>query len=179
MTDKPILSGPRVMLRDATADDIAARFEIGNDAQVQRMYGVDPTQVRPITLEAAEAWVRSQQEHSTAWVIEAKGRLIGAVRLHSIDQIDKRCSLAIGLLSSAQTGNGYGPEAIRVLAAHAFGTMGLHRLGCRVLGFNDRAVAAYEKVGFKIEGRERESCLIAGRWHDDVLMGLLDRELIA
>jgi RimJ/RimL family protein N-acetyltransferase len=66
---------------------------------------------------------------------------------------------------------------MRLLAAHAFDTLGLHRLGSRVLDFNARAVAAYEKVGFVVEGREREAALIASKWHDDLILGLLDRDL--
>ncbi|MEO0381029.1 MAG: GNAT family protein, partial [Pseudomonadota bacterium] len=66
---------------------------------------------------------------------------------------------------------------MRLLAAHAFETMGLHRLGCRVLDFNDRAIAAYEKVGFVVEGREREAALIGGTWHDDLILGLLAQDL--
>ena len=66
---------------------------------------------------------------------------------------------------------------MRLLAAHAFDTMGLHRLGCRVLDFNERAVSAYQKVGFVVEGREREAALIAGKWHDDLILGLLAQDL--
>ena len=45
-----------------------------------------------------------------------------------------------------------------------------------MLDFNDRAIAAYRACGFVEEGRERESCWVEGRWHDDVIMGVLDRE---
>jgi RimJ/RimL family protein N-acetyltransferase len=51
--------------------------------------------------------------------------------------------------------------------------LGLHRLSVRVLAFNGRAIRAYQKCGFRIEGRERESAWIDGTWHDDLIMGLL------
>jgi hypothetical protein len=28
-----------------------------------------------------------------------------------------------------------------------------------------------------VEGREREAALIASKWHDDLILGLLDRDL--
>ena len=43
----------------------------------------------------------------------------------------------------------------------------------RVLDFNSRAIAAYEKVGFVIEGRERQAARVGDDWHDDIIMGLI------
>jgi RimJ/RimL family protein N-acetyltransferase len=67
---------------------------------------------------------------------------------------------------------------MRLLLGHAFDGLGLHRLSVRVLSHNARAIRAYEKCGFVFEGRERESALIDGAWHDDVIMGLIDREFV-
>lgn len=175
--DKPTLQGPRVLLRAACADDVAARFALGNTPEIQAMFGADPSQVRAITQDAAEAWVQNQISEPHAWVIEADGKLIGSVRLHSVNHADQRANIAIGILDPDALGKGYGPEAMRLLAHHAFETMGLHRLTCRVLAFNDRAASAYEKVGFVVEGRERESALIGKERHDDLIMGLLPSDL--
>jgi RimJ/RimL family protein N-acetyltransferase len=45
-----------------------------------------------------------------------------------------------------------------------------------VLAYNKRAIRAYEKCGFIVEGRERETAYVNGSWHDDIMMGLLDRD---
>ncbi|WP_299147951.1 GNAT family protein [uncultured Tateyamaria sp.] len=175
--DKPILKGPQVTLRPAVSSDVDARFALGNTPEIHAMFGADPSQVRDITPEAAQAWVQSQIDTPHAWIIEAGGALIGAMRLHSINHADRRAQLSIGILDPNALGKGFGTEAMRLLATHAFDTMGLHRLGCRVLAFNERATAAYIKVGFVQEGRERESACIGAAWHDDLIMGLLDRDL--
>ncbi len=176
-TNKPVLQSPRITLRDANPMDVPARFALGNTPEIQAMFGADPKAVRDITPEAAEAWVQSHIDDPHAWVIVADGKLIGGLRLHTVNYSDKRAQIAIGILDPDALGKGYGTEAMRLLAAHAFDTMGLHRLGCRVLDFNERAAAAYEKVGFLVEGRERESAYIGGHWHDDLILGLLDRDL--
>ena len=174
---KPVLQGDNVTLRDATPLDVAARFALGNTPEIQAMFGADPAAVRDITPEAAEAWVQSHIDDAYAWVIEADGALAGGVRLYNVNYSDKRAQLAIGIIDPAALGKGVGTKAMQLLAAHAFDTLGLHRLGCRVLDFNARAIGAYEKVGFAIEGREREAAHIAGAWHDDLILGLLDRDL--
>ena len=45
-----------------------------------------------------------------------------------------------------------------------------------VLEYNVRAIRAYEKCGFVREGVERESALVDGAWHGDVIMGILEHE---
>ncbi|MEX0285643.1 MAG: GNAT family N-acetyltransferase [Paracoccaceae bacterium] len=176
LPERPTLQGARVILRAPHPSDVAGRLALGNTPDIHRMFGADPAQTRPLTPEAAEAWVQAQIAEANAWVIEVDGTLIGALRLHTLNHADRNARLAIGILDADSLGQGLGTEAMRVIAAHAFGDMGLHRLSLRVLAFNERAIAAYRKVGFVDEGRERQSACIAGEWHDDLIMGLLASE---
>jgi site-specific DNA recombinase len=50
------------------------------------------------------------------------------------------------------------------------------RVDLRVLAFNKRAIACYEKCGFVREGVVRESVVIGGEWQSDVLMSILEHE---
>lgn len=177
MSDKPTLTGDRVILRAPRDTDVAARLALGNTPEIHAMFGGDPTQTRALTEVAAQAWVESLQSDPLAWVIVADDAMIGSVRLYSVNPADKRASLAIGILSPAHLGCGFGTQAMRLLARHAFDDLGLHRIASRVLAFNARAIAAYEKVGFVQEGRERQSALIGAEWQDDIIMGLLAPDL--
>jgi RimJ/RimL family protein N-acetyltransferase len=174
---KPTLTSPRISLRAPKTTDAAGRFVLGNNPQIQAMFGADPSQVREITPEAAQGWADSQVADPHAWIIEFENKLIGVIRLHSVNPVDLRANIAIGILDEAALGKGLGTEAMQLLAEHAFDTMGLHRLSCRVLAFNAGAIRSYEKVGFQQEGRERESARIGSDWHDDIIMGLLPSDL--
>ena len=57
---------------------------------------------------------------------------------------------------------------------HAFGTLGLHRIALYVFEFNERAIRAYRRCGFVIEGRSRESIWRDGRWWDELAMSVLE-----
>lgn len=46
----------------------------------------------------------------------------------------------------------------------------------KLLAYNTRAIRAYEKCGFVVEGREQETAFVNGMWHDDLMMGLLATE---
>lgn len=85
------------------------------------------------------------------------------------------CTLSIGLHRDYQR-KGYGSEAIRWALGWAFGYANMHRVGLDVYEWNSAAVAAYEKVGFREEGRRRESLFLRGRYWDKILMGVLASE---
>jgi RimJ/RimL family protein N-acetyltransferase len=173
--DLPTLTGANITLRPPRDDDAAARFLLGRDPEIVRMYGGSRDDVRPMTMEEAASWVKSLINHGYAWIIDAGG-LIGHIRLDRVDKRDRRASLAIGIDDPSRLGKGLGTGAIRLVQDHAFNSLCLHRLSLRVVAYNHRAIRAYEKCGFRIEGREREAALIDGEWCDDVMMGILDRE---
>ncbi|MFN3635539.1 MAG: GNAT family N-acetyltransferase [Rhizobium rhizophilum] len=170
------IEGPSLRLRVATADDAAARFSLGHSPDIVRMFGVSHADQKPMTMEAAAAWALGQSSDPNAWIIEVGGRLIGEIKLHSINTQDRRASMAIAIYDSLLLGNGFGSEAIRLLLHHAFTQLNLHRIGVRVLAYNGRAIRAYQKCGFVVEGRERETAFVDGVWHDDLMMGILSRE---
>ncbi|MBK8084447.1 MAG: GNAT family N-acetyltransferase [Devosia sp.] len=173
--DGPTLRGRRVLLRPASAGDLDARLSLGTDPDIHRMFGGSHSQLAPLTSQGAEHWLRGLLSHPHAWVIETD-RLIGEIRLDRLEPVDRRANLAIGILDPAALGRGYGPEAINLLLAHAFNSLGLHRVGLRVVAYNERAIRAYAKCGFVVEGCEREAALVDGVFHDDILMGILAAE---
>lgn len=168
-----VLVGERVRLRCAEPADAAARVANGRHAEILRMYGADNPHPAPYTLEQSLAWVDGLASDPLAWVIEHEGRCIGDARLHSLGEQDAKATYAVGLQSPELLGRGLGTEATRLVLAHAFGAMGLNRVSLRVLAFNEGAIRCYQKCGFVIEGRERQSCRIGDEWHDDIIMGAL------
>lgn len=179
MDKRPMLESPHVRLRAPNEADANARFALGTDANIAEMFGISREDIRPITREGATRWVRNLADHPHAWVIESGGSFIGEIRLDRVDARDRRASMAIGIFDSSSLGRGLGSQAITLLLQHAFGAMQLHRIAIRVLAYNKRAIRAYEKCGFSVEGREREAAFVNGIWHDDIMMGLLDREFLS
>ena len=101
---------------------------------------------------------------------------IGSCGFQRIDWRNRsgECGIAIG--DKSQWGKGYGSDAIRTLANFGFGELNLHRIMLRVYEDNARAIRAYEKAGFKTEGRLRESNFHAGRYRDTLIMAILRSE---
>lgn len=173
----PVLRGKRVILRRPSKEDFQARLRLGTDAEISRMYGGSRTDLRPMTEEGAKRWIQRLLDQEYAWIIEV-GCLIGQIRLDRVDLRDRRASLAVGIEDAAALGKGLGTEAIALVLWYAFNVLKLHRISVRVVDYNLRAIRAYQKCGFTVEGREREAAFVDGVWHDDVMMSILDREFI-
>lgn len=173
------MEGSSLRLRPATIDDAADRFSLGNNPAIVRMFGVSPADTKPMTMDEAGAWAHGHADDPYAWIIEIAGRLIGEIKLHAINAQDRRASMAIAIYDPQHLGKGFGSEAIRLLLHHAFTELNFHRIGIRVLAYNERAIRAYQKCGFVVEGRERETAFVEGVWHDDLMMGILSREFQA
>jgi len=81
-------------------------------------------------------------------------------------------------LGTAAQGQGYGPDAIRTASRWLIEARGHHRITLDPALDNERAIRAYEKVGFRRVGVLRRYELQSdGRWHDGLLMDLLADEL--
>jgi RimJ/RimL family protein N-acetyltransferase len=178
MSATSVLKAEDIVLRPVTEADIDARLALGNDAAIAEMYGVDRSDIRPMTREGAQDWVCRLTSHPHAWVIEKEGSLIGEIRLDNLNRADRRALLQLGLFDLSRLGRGIGPVAIALVLAYAFGALDLHRVGLRVLVYNTRAIRAYEKCGFQVEGRERETAFVNNVWHDDLIMGILSHEFV-
>ena len=174
---RPTLTDGNVCLRQARQEDVDARIAAGNHAEIQHMYAMSADTVEPVTQSHAESWVAFHMNSRLSWFIDIDDVLSGVIFLHSYSKKDKSAKLAMGLLRADDLGQGYGTRALHLLLGEVFdGDLGLHRLSLRVLSYNTRAIAVYEKAGFQIEGRERQSARVVGKWHDDVMMGLLAPE---
>jgi RimJ/RimL family protein N-acetyltransferase len=143
------------------------------------MYGFVSDTPAAMTRDRAERWLKDNQNHPNAWIIEEDGKLVGGVGLNNLNEADRRARLAIGLFNERHLGRGMGRKAIDLVLLQAFGPLGLHRVDLRVLSFNIRAIRCYEACGFRLEGIERESALVGGEWHDDWIMAILEQDFRA
>jgi RimJ/RimL family protein N-acetyltransferase len=102
--------------------------------------------------------------------------LIGFTTFSSLDGDNASVMFHITIGERDAWGRGLGTEATQLMLGHAFERLGLHRVGLTVFSYNTRAIRAYEKAGFRLEGRLRDAILRDGRYFDEVHMGILAEE---
>ncbi len=113
---------------------------------------------------------------SMAIHIRDTDRLIGTCAFSQLDADNGSALFHITIGERDAWGKGYGSEATALMVNHAFERLALHRIGLSVFEFNLRAIRAYEKVGFAIEGRAREAIFRDGRYWDEIHMSILEPE---
>jgi aminoglycoside 6'-N-acetyltransferase len=162
------LTGSRVTLRTAVPEDAAALTPIRNEPEVLRWWS---------HLEPGEMEEFVADEHSLA--IEVDGEVIGAVQYgEEEDPMYRHANIDV-YLTASRHGEGFGSEAVRVLARHLLEERGHHRITIDPAAANTAAIRAYEKVGFRPVGVMRSyEQAPDGTWHDGMLMDLLAGELI-
>jgi RimJ/RimL family protein N-acetyltransferase len=73
-------------------------------------------------------------------------------------------------------GKDYGTEAGHLLLKYAFEQLKFHRVSIGVVGFNDRALGFWKRLGFKKEGIQRDGYYCDDEFSDFVMMSILEDE---
>ena len=113
------------------------------------------------------------------FVIEVDGRPAGSMRFERVNERSRIAQLGGLALHPDFRGRGVAADAARQFVRHLVRELGFHRLQLETYGFNERAMAHAERVGFTREGVKRKAYLYEGEWVDGVLFGLVQEDLDA
>jgi diamine N-acetyltransferase len=170
------LTGECLYLRPIEAEDLPFIRRWANDPEVRRLTG----EALPMSKAGADEFLeRVRQDKERVWfvvVLKENDRVIGEAGLLRMFHPWRNTDLSIIIGDKEAWGQGYGTQAILLLLDYAFGYLGFHRVSLGVVGFNERALRFYEKVGFKREGLQRDGYYHDHAFHDFVMMSILEDE---
>ena len=174
------ITGRLVVLRRHVPANLEAVIRWYRDPEVARL---SRYQMAPMDGDEVEHFFRTRllSPDAFAYAIHERGtdRLIGLATFSNLDPDNGSALFHITIGERDAWGQGMGTEATSLMVGHAFEVLGLHRVGLSVFAFNLRAIRAYERVGFRPEGRLREAIWRDGRFWDEIQMGLLADEWLA
>ena len=117
----------------------------------------------------------SKDHHYSIIEIE-RNEVIGTCGFVDLDCINQTSEIGIFIGNKSYWNKGYGREALALLLDFGFKALNLHNVMLKVYSFNERAIKAYEKVGFKIIGRRRQALKRGIEIFDIIYMDLLYEE---
>ena len=172
-----VLRGSLVTLRRHVPENLAAFHRWYADPEIARLARYQEAPMRADEIERFFA-ARVVGTGALAMAIHeaATDRLIGTCAFSQLDADNGSALYHITIGEQDAWGRGFGTEATQLMLDHAFGTLGLHRIALYVFEFNERAIRAYRRCGFVIEGRSRESIWRDGRWWDELAMSVLEAD---
>jgi RimJ/RimL family protein N-acetyltransferase len=171
------LTGTRVVLRRHVPANLDAFLRWYADPEIARLARYQATPMRPEEIQRFFA-ARVVGTEALAMAVHEKvtDRLIGTCAFSQLDGENGSALYHITIGESDAWSQGFGTEATQLMLDHAFGTLGLHRIALYVFEFNERAIRAYRRCGFVVEGRSRESIWRDGRWWDELAMSVLESD---
>jgi RimJ/RimL family protein N-acetyltransferase len=172
-----VLDGSTVTLRRHAPENLVAFRRWYADPEIARLARYQEAPMRSDEIDRFfAARVVGTEALSMAIHLATTDRLIGTCAFSQLDADNGSALYHITIGEKDAWGHGYGTEATRLMLDHAFGTLGLHRIALFVFEFNVRAIRAYERCGFVVEGRSRESIWRDGRWWDELAMSVLESD---
>jgi aminoglycoside 6'-N-acetyltransferase len=161
-----ILRGPRLVVRSMQEPDVARLAEIAAEPEIWQRWG-----------EVSEADLRAKlagPDDVTALVVELDGEVAGLIQYHEETDPDYRHAGVDMFLAGSARGQGYGREALLLVAAHLFEERGHHRLTIDPAADNEPAIRCYTAAGFRTVGvMRRYERGRDGSFHDGLLMELV------
>ena len=179
--EKPIINivGEKVALGPLHRGILPFMVRWLNDFEVTFLSG-DP--LRPMSGEAIEAMYehdsKGEQRDRVDFIVyeRATMRLIGIMELRHINTRNHNAEFGILIGEKDCWGKGYGTEATMLMLDYAFSVLGLHNVLLDTDSYNERAIRAYTRAGFRVIGHRREAKRWGDKFYDTVLMDCLSTE---
>lgn len=172
-----MLQGKKIRIRALEEEDIGVIHNWYNDQEFNLWAsGAWPLNTLKSKEELAEKLLDQSDGGHRYAILNEELAVIGTIGFRDLNIPARSAVVYVNIGLREYWGKGYGTESLMIFVKYLFCQWNFHRLSLDTWEGNNRAIRAYEKVGFKIEGRQREACYVLGEYHDAVLMGLLKRE---
>jgi RimJ/RimL family protein N-acetyltransferase len=173
-----MLEGQFTGLRAIERSDLPLLMEYRNRPEFRRFF----REYRELSMENQNFWfeevVMKDPKTIMFAIVELEtNRLLGACGLCYIDWINKNADFSIYIgADELYIDEKYAPDAGNTMARYAFGELGLHRLWAEIYDFDNLKKLFFENMGFKLEGKHRETHWSEGKWHNSLYYSLLQNE---
>jgi RimJ/RimL family protein N-acetyltransferase len=170
-----MLQGKVVGLRAIEREDLPQLLAWRNRPEFRRYF----REHRELSREQQLNWfentvLRDASTRMFAIVDLADSRLLGACGLCYINWVDRNADFSIYIGDEhVYIDHHYAPDAAHVMIDYGFGELALHRLWAEIYDFDDAKKEFFERLGFTLDGRHRETHWSEGGWHDSLFFSLL------
>jgi len=173
-----MLKGQLVGLRAIERDDLSKLMEWRNKPEYRRYF----REYHELSAVHQTNWfdkvVMGDRQTIMFAIIELKsGRLLGACGLCYIDFVNRNADFSIYIgADDVYIDDKFAPDAARIMKKYGFEELNLHRLWSEIYDFDDPKKKLFEKLGFSLDGRFRESHWAEGKWSDSLFYSVLSSD---
>jgi RimJ/RimL family protein N-acetyltransferase len=175
-----MLSGHHTGLRAIEAQDLSQLLSWRNQPELRRYF----REYRELNSSQQQEWFDKTVNHDPctrmfAIVESANQRLLGACGLCYIDWVNRTADFSIYIGADGRyIDEQFAPDAAKILIAYARQELGLNRLWSEIYSFDTAKRAFFDSLGFKLDGRHRQTHWAEGGWHDSLFYSLIGTDAV-
>ncbi len=166
------ITTPRLTLRYARSEDLAAMHAVLSDTRAMEWWSTPPHDAMEQTRVWLDSMIAGNAEGADDFVIERDGQVIGKAGFFRLPDVGY-------ILHPDHWGLGLASEAVGAAVAHLFATRAVDDLTADVDPANQASIRLLEKLGFVRTGFAERTWNIGGEWKDSVFYGLNRQAWIA
>jgi RimJ/RimL family protein N-acetyltransferase len=173
-----ILETKRLILRPIALDDKYEIFEYRSDEESNKYQGWIPKTIADV--ESFIGKISTKINEAETWfqfvIIEKEThKIIGDLGVHFFDSENKQVEIGCTLNKDFQN-IGYATESVKRVIDYLFNELNKHRIIASIDPDNKSSIRLVERIGFRKEAHFVESLLINGKWVDDLIYALLEKD---
>jgi RimJ/RimL family protein N-acetyltransferase len=171
----PVLTGPTVILREPTPDDVGAIVDVLSVEDAARFAldgALNDLRIRDFVHRVRRDRAAGEAFTYVLSIAHSSRSVSGLVQVRALDPAFETAEWEMTLAPSVR-GTGVFVETARLVGSFVFDRIGTYRLEARVPVHNGRAHGALQKIGAVQEGILRRSGRRRGEYVDQVLWAVL------
>jgi diamine N-acetyltransferase len=173
-----LLQGNHLKLRAVEPDDVDLLLEWENDPSIWKVSNTlapfSRFEIEEYVLDAKRDIFAARQLRLMIDLLLPNGKIrtIGTIDLFDFDPVNLRAGIGI-MIRSEYRGEGYAPEALRLMIGYSTEVLHLHQLYCNISAENEISIRLFEKTGFVRCGRKKEWLNSGFTWVDEYMYQLI------
>ena len=176
----PELETERLKFRAIKKSDLKDIYEYSSNPKTSQYLLWEPHKSVEYTkrfIDIVLAKYKIGEYHDWAIVLKENKKMIGTCGFTSIDEHNSIAEIGY-VLNPDYWGYGLATEAARKIVDFAFNVLKVNRVEAKFLFGNEASLNVMTKLGMKLEGYQRESQFVKGRYRTVGVASILKREYI-
>ena len=168
----------RLLLRKATLSDKKEIFAYRSDKKTNQYQAWIPENLKDVSEfigKIANTYNRPDSWFQFVIIENSSGKLVGDLGVHFLEKGSQQAEIGC-TLSKNFHGKGYANEALTAIMDSLFLDIEIHRIFASIDPKNIASIKMMEKLGFRKEAHFKESLFLNGKWVDDVVFAILNKE---
>ncbi len=179
-----MINSERLTLRDIKEQDSTLLKETLLDENIMKYIPIpisEPSQIEKLLTSLIEAQSLEVRKNYFLVIEEIdSNQPIGTITAKIISgEIQNGIAVLGYTLLEKYWGKGYATEATKAFVSYGLNELKLHRIEASSVPENGSSEKVLKKVGMKYEGTKRKSLNINGIWYDELLYGILRKDISA